>query len=197
MTAIGWLQIALYCLALLLVTKPLGLYMLKVYDGSFRWLGWLERPLYRMAGIDPDEDQHWTRYAGAMLLFSVAGMLLTYLVFRLQHVLPWNPAEHAGGARPAGLRDGRVVHHQHELAVVRRGDDDVVLLADDPAHVPQLRLGRDRHGAGDRAHPRHRAPRGRREGPARELLGRHGPRHALHPAAALDRDGAAPGVRRA
>jgi len=91
-TLIGWAQIAIYCLALLLLTKPLGLYMLKVYEGSFRWLGWLERPLYRMAGIDPEEEQHWTSYAGAMLLFSVAGMLLTYVVLRLQHLLPWNPA---------------------------------------------------------------------------------------------------------
>lgn len=92
MTAIGWAQLALYLLALLLVTKPLGLYMLRVYDGSFRFLGWLERPLYRLAGVNPEEDQHWTRYVGAMLLFSLAGMLLSYAVFRLQHLLPWNPA---------------------------------------------------------------------------------------------------------
>ncbi len=92
MTANGWAQIALYCLALLLVTKPLGWYMMKVYDGSLRWMGWLERPLYRLAGVDPAEDQHWTRYAVSMLLFSVFGMLLSYGVFRLQAVLPWNPA---------------------------------------------------------------------------------------------------------
>ena len=92
MTANGWLQIALYALLLLAVTKPLGMYMVKVYDGSFRWLGWLERPLYRLAGIDPNEEQHWTRYTVSMLLFSVFGMLLTYAVLRLQHILPWNPA---------------------------------------------------------------------------------------------------------
>jgi K+-transporting ATPase ATPase A chain len=92
MTPNGWVQILLYCVALLLVTKPLGWYMTRVYDGSFRWLGWLERPLYRLSGIDPGEDQHWTRYAASLLLFSVAGMLLSYAVFRLQHILPWNPA---------------------------------------------------------------------------------------------------------
>ena len=70
-----------------------------------------------------------------------ASMLLTYVVLRLQHVLPLNPQHLAGGAGPAGVRDGGVVHDEHELAVVRRRDDDVVLLADDAARVSQLRVG--------------------------------------------------------
>jgi K+-transporting ATPase ATPase A chain len=91
MTANGWLQIACFALAVLLVTKPLGRYLVAVYEGRVRWLGPLERGLYRLAGVDPEEDQHWTRYAGAMLLFSAATMLLTYAVLRLQHLLPFNP----------------------------------------------------------------------------------------------------------
>jgi len=91
----GWLQIAFYSLVLLLVTKPLGIYMLKVYDGSLRWLGPVETALYRLAGVDPAEDQHWTRYSAAALLFSLASMLLTYVVLRLQHLLPLNP-QHLG-----------------------------------------------------------------------------------------------------
>jgi K+-transporting ATPase ATPase A chain len=91
MTANGWLQILFYCACVLLVTKPLGIYLVKVYDGSMRWLRPVERLIYRACGVDPDEDQHWTRYAGAMLLFSLATMLLTYVVLRLQHVLPLNP----------------------------------------------------------------------------------------------------------
>jgi K+-transporting ATPase ATPase A chain len=91
MTVNGWLQIAFYSIALLLVTKPLGLYMLKVYDGSLTWLRPVERVLYRLAGIDPEEDQHWTRYAASMLIFSLVSMLLTYAVLRLQHLLPLNP----------------------------------------------------------------------------------------------------------
>ncbi len=91
MTANGWLQIAFYSAVLLLVTKPLGIYVLKVYDGSFTWFRPVERLLYRAAGVDPAEDQHWTHYAGAMLIFSAASMLLTYAVLRLQHVLPLNP----------------------------------------------------------------------------------------------------------
>ncbi len=91
MTANGWLQIAIFGLALLLVTKPLGLYLVAVYDGRVRWLGPVERLLYRAAGIDPSEDQHWTRYAAATLLFSAVSMLLTYAALRLQHWLPLNP----------------------------------------------------------------------------------------------------------
>ena len=91
MTANGWLQIAVYSVALLLVTKPLGIYILKVYDGSFAWLRPVERLLYRVGGVDPDEDQHWTVYAGSMLLFSAVSMLLTYVVLRLQDRLPLNP----------------------------------------------------------------------------------------------------------
>ena len=91
MTANGWLQILFYCACVLLITKPLGIYLVKVYDGSMRGLRPVERLIYRVSGVDPDEDQHWTRYAAAMLLFSLATMLLTYLVLRLQHVLPLNP----------------------------------------------------------------------------------------------------------
>ena len=91
MTASGWLQIALFALAVLAVTKPLGRYLVAVYEGRVRWLGPLERGLYRLAGVDPEEDQHWTRYAGATLLFSAVSMILTYVALRLQHVLPLNP----------------------------------------------------------------------------------------------------------
>ncbi len=92
MTANGWLQIAFYSVVLLLVTKPVGIYILKVYDGSMTWLRPVERLLYRLAGVDPEEDQHWTRYAASMLIFSAVSMLLTYIVLRLQHLLPLNPA---------------------------------------------------------------------------------------------------------
>ena len=91
MTANGWLQILFFSACVLLVAKPLGTYLVRVYDGSVRWLAPLERAIYRLGGIDPAEDQHWTRYAAGMLLFSLATMLLTYIVLRLQHMLPLNP----------------------------------------------------------------------------------------------------------
>ena len=96
MTANGWIQILFYCIVLLAVTKPMGLYLLKVYDGSYRWLGFLERPIYRICGIDEKEDQHWTSYAVGMLLFSVVTMLVTYVALRLQGKLPLNPQHFPG-----------------------------------------------------------------------------------------------------
>jgi len=96
MTGNGWLQILFYSLCLLFVAKPLGVYLVRVYDGSLTFLAPVERFLYRLSGINPEEDQHWTRYAAALLLFSTASMLLTYLVLRLQHILPLNPQGFAG-----------------------------------------------------------------------------------------------------
>ena len=91
MTLDGWLQILVFSAAVLAVAAPLGTYLVRVYDGSAGWLRPVERAIYRLCAVRADEDQHWTRYAGAMLLFSAASMLLTYLVLRLQHVLPLNP----------------------------------------------------------------------------------------------------------
>jgi K+-transporting ATPase ATPase A chain len=95
-TANGWAQIAFFCLVLLALTKPVGLYLVKVYDGSFRWLGVLERLCYRAGGIDAAEDQHWTRYAGGLLFFSAASCVVTYIALRLQGALPLNPQHFAG-----------------------------------------------------------------------------------------------------
>src|SRR5262245_40901779 len=91
MTANGWLQIACFVATVLVVTKPLGRYLVAVYEGRVRWLAPVELVLYRLAGVNPEEDQHWTRYAGAMLLFSAASMILTYVALRLQHLPPLNP----------------------------------------------------------------------------------------------------------
>ncbi len=91
MTTNGWLQIVFFAVCVLLVAKPLGIYLVRVYDGSMRWLAPVERAIYRLAGIDASEDQHWTRYAAGVLLFSAASMLLTYVALRLQAVLPLNP----------------------------------------------------------------------------------------------------------
>lgn len=91
MTINGWLQILFFSAAILAVAKPMGLYFVAVYEGRMRWLSPIERGIYALSGIDPEEDQHWTSYAAAMLLFSLATMLLTYALLRLQHLLPLNP----------------------------------------------------------------------------------------------------------
>src|SRR3982750_798508 len=91
MTLDGWLQILVFSACVLAVARPLGTYLVRVYDGTAGWLRPVERAIYRVCGVRADEDQHWTRYAGAMLLFSLASMLLTYAALRLQRVLPLNP----------------------------------------------------------------------------------------------------------
>ncbi len=96
MTAIGWLQILAFSVAVLAVTKPVGVYLVRVYDGSVRWLAPVERVIYRLCGIDPAEDQHWTRYAASLLVFSAVSMLVTYVALRLQAHLPLNPFARAG-----------------------------------------------------------------------------------------------------
>ena len=99
MTANGWIQIALFCLAIIVCVKPLGLYMAKLFEGERTFLspvlGPVERGIYRLCGIK-GEEQHWTTYTIAMLAFSIAGFLSLYLMQRLQAVLPFNPQGLAG-----------------------------------------------------------------------------------------------------
>lgn len=92
MTANGWMQIALFATAVLLVTRPMGWYLTAVFTGRLRTLAFLERPLYRLAGVRDQESQHWTQYAASVLLFSVVAVVVTYAGLRLQAWLPLNPA---------------------------------------------------------------------------------------------------------
>src|SRR5919198_2697932 len=95
MTLNGWLQIALYVGVLVLCVKPLGLYMARVFNDERTFLDPALRPverlIYRLIGVDPRQEQHWTTYTAAMLLFNLAGLVLLYALQRLQHVLPLNP----------------------------------------------------------------------------------------------------------
>jgi K+-transporting ATPase ATPase A chain len=95
MTLNGWLQIALFMAAVLLLAKPMGSYMTAVFERRKTFLDPVLAPcehlLYRITGVDADEEMRWTQYAVAMLVFSAATMLLTYVIERLQAYLPWNP----------------------------------------------------------------------------------------------------------
>ncbi|MFN3317909.1 MAG: potassium-transporting ATPase subunit KdpA [Allorhizobium sp.] len=100
MTLVGWLQISLLFLAVLLVIKPLGLYMARVFSGERTFLspvlGRVERDLYRVSGINPEKEQSWLGYTLAMLAFSLAGFLALYALLRLQAYLPLNPQGFSG-----------------------------------------------------------------------------------------------------
>ena len=91
----GWLQISLFIATVLLLAKPMGSYLTRVFERRKTFLDPIFAPceqlLYRLSGIQPEQEMRWTEYALAMLLFSAATMTLTYLVERLQHLLPLNP----------------------------------------------------------------------------------------------------------
>ena len=95
MTSNGWFQIAFYFGLIVLIARPLGIYMASVFERRKTFLDPVlvptERILYRLTGVEPDKEMRWTEYGIAMLLFSLVSMLLVYLIERVQHWLPWNP----------------------------------------------------------------------------------------------------------
>jgi potassium-transporting ATPase potassium-binding subunit len=96
MDLFGWIQLALYLTLLLLLTKPLGLYLVRVLDADGRtFLDPLVRPierlLYRLFRVDPKKEQDWRQYTFSIITFSLVSMLFTYAILRLQHLLPLNP----------------------------------------------------------------------------------------------------------
>jgi K+-transporting ATPase ATPase A chain len=96
MTLNGWIQILVFCGIVILLVKPLGAYMTRVFNGERTLLSPLfvpvERGLYRLAGTHEKEEQHWTSYAFSLLLFNLAGLFILYLLQRFQGSLPFNPA---------------------------------------------------------------------------------------------------------
>ena len=95
MTSQGFLQIATYVVTLLLLAKPLGSYMARVYQdepvGLNRWFAGVEKLLYRFSGVKADQEMRWTQYAIAMLVFNLLGLLVVYALQRFQDILPLNP----------------------------------------------------------------------------------------------------------
>jgi K+-transporting ATPase ATPase A chain len=101
MTANGWLQIGIFLAVIFAITKPLGIFMAKVFSGERTPVDFALRPferlLYRLTGVDEKHEMRWTEYASSMLLFSAVSMLLLYLLERLQQWMPlWNPQRFAG-----------------------------------------------------------------------------------------------------
>lgn len=95
MTGIGWLQILLYLVALVALTKPSGTYIKCVMESESTWLDRVLKPvetlIYKVGGVDEKVDMHWTKYAFSMLAFSLLTLLFSYGVMRLQGALPFNP----------------------------------------------------------------------------------------------------------
>jgi len=106
MTANGWLQILFFLLIVLLVTKPLGVFMTRVFNREKTFMDPVLRPferlLYRVTGVDENREMRWTEYAASMLLFSLVSMVVLYLMQRLQGYLPFNPQKF-GAVSPTHL----------------------------------------------------------------------------------------------
>ena len=146
----GWIQFALYLVALALITKPMGLYLLQVLDANGRtWLDPVLRPLerltYRLMGVDPKREQNWKQYTFAMLLFSLVGCIFTYVILRLQHLLPLNPQGLGPSARTPRLQHRGQFHDQHQLAELCRRNHHVLFLPDGRPDLSQFRFRRHRH----------------------------------------------------
>src|ERR1700757_3082167 len=99
MTANGWFQIFLFLAVIFLVTKPLGLFISRVFSGQKTFLDPVLRPveklIYRLVGVDETHEMRWTEYTIAMLLFSGVSMAILYLIERVQLWLPFNPQKFA------------------------------------------------------------------------------------------------------
>src|SRR5260370_24324503 len=100
MTITGWIQIALFSVIIILITRPFGGYMTRVFAGERTFLSPVLRPveraMYWCCGVDEKEEQHWLTYAVAMLLFGVVGFVTLYALPPLQWYLPFNPQEQTG-----------------------------------------------------------------------------------------------------
>jgi K+-transporting ATPase ATPase A chain len=100
MTANGWIQIVIFLALILAVTKPMGVFMTRVFNRERTFMDPVLRPverlIYRATGVDENHEMRWTEYAFAMLLFSAVSMLLLYLMQRVQGHLPFNPQKFAG-----------------------------------------------------------------------------------------------------
>jgi len=103
MTAIGWIQILLFCAIIVALAKPLGWYMTRVFNGERTFMSPVlqpvERALYWAGGVDEKREQHWLTYTVAMLLFHVGGFLIIYGLMRLQAQLPFNPQDQSAVAQ--------------------------------------------------------------------------------------------------
>src|SRR5574341_2194627 len=112
MTVNGWLQILIYFVLLLLITKPLGVFMARVYNRERTFLDPVMRPverlIYKLTGVDENREMRWTEYPAAMLLYSAVSMIALFALQRLQGYLPFNP-QHLPGVDSAQYAAGGYV----------------------------------------------------------------------------------------
>ena len=185
MNLYSWIQLIFYLVVLLALAKPLGSFMARVFQGERTFLdpilGPLERLIYRLSGVKPDEDMNWKTYAIAMMLFNVLGCWWCMPCSGCRRCLPLNPAGTGRGDAGFLVEHRGQLCHQHQLAGVWRRGDHELPLADAGPDRAELRFGGDRHGGPGRPDSRHCAAH---DAGHRQLLGRPDADHALHSSAA-------------
>ena len=192
MNTSGWLQLALFVGALALITKPMGLYLMRVLDANGKtWLDPVIRPVERLSywvmGVRPDQEQNWRQYTWAMLLFSLVSCVFTYVILRLQNHLPLNP-QGFGALSPDLAFNTAISFTTNTNWQSYSGESTMSYLSQMVALViHNFCLCGHRHRHRRSAGARHRAAF---DATARQLLGGPGARHLLPAAADL------PGVSR-
>ena len=168
----GWLQITFFIATVLLLAKPMGSYMTAVFERRKTFLDPILRPcerlLYRITGIDPSEEMRWTQYAVAMLVFSAATLILTYVIERLQGYLPWNPQHLSGVESSLAFEYCDFLYDKYELAGIHAGIHHELSDSDAWTGDPQFLVSCGGHG------PRYRLRawyRSQRDEDDRQLLG--------------------------
>ncbi len=176
MTANGWLQVGSFLLLILLVTKPMGVFLARVFNRERTFmdpvLRPIERVLYRLTGVDENHEMRWTEYAFAMLLFSVVSMLLLYLMQRVQGFLPFNPQKF-GAVTPAHLAFNTAASFTTNTNWQAYSGESTMSYFTQMAGLclSQLHFRGDRYRAGACFHTRHRTPA---DADYRKFLGGHG-----------------------
>ena len=184
MTVNGWIQILLYCAVIAALVKPLGAYLTRVLDGTLPWHGLGRAPaLPPRRRRSPRGSELARLCAGAARLQPCGRPLPLRAPAAAGRAAP-QPGRHGRGAAGARVQHRRLLRHQHQLAELRRRDDDEPSHPDGRAHRPELRLRRDRHRRRGRRHPRLRSGLGAKH---RQLLGRPDQDHPLRAAAHLRR----------
>ena len=152
MSSQGIAQIVFYVVVLTVLGYPLGIYMSRIYEAERapggRFLGAIERRFLRLVGVHDEEgsEQTWTAYAKTVMIFSVVFFAGLYVLLRIQGHLFLNPDKDERRPIAACAEYRRELHHQHELAVLRRRGDHVVPLANGRPGGTELRLRRGGHG---------------------------------------------------
>ena len=150
------LQLGVFLGALVAITPVLGHFMARVFAGGphalQRPLGWMERAIYKLSGIDPSDEMSWGHYAFALLAFNIIGALLLLVLQMTQTWLPLNPQHFAERPLRARLQHRHQLHDEHELAGVFRRSHHELLHADGRTGRAQFRQRRDRHRRRRSAH---------------------------------------------